>query len=410
MSCHSVSPRWLTPSGEAGRAHVVAVRRDEHRHVCGVERRKVPQRFLGVAVVPVHEDQPGGPGGGHVPGREVPELVVVADVLEVQPERGPGVALVDVRVDAYGGVRGERAPAGGEGPDDEPAAAAHDRPDLAVAAVPGELEASRPVRLAGGRKADPVGGDERGSLVVGDAVPDLDHVVRVGPGDLDGERHRREQQHDDPDRETLQPAPERQRRQPTTAVPLVRHRPHGNRGQGRERSGPGPSRSSAARIWPSHSVPSSAPVRELVASIPAPRGDHRQHEDPALAQQVLIDARIVLADFFGRMGEVEFDRPTATRLEVDEQRPVLRGEHVARVRLAVQQLLGAAALADRPSQASVTCCRAAPGPRRRAPASGRGSPRVVEPRSTRSVKCGAGTSSLAHAGMQPLERMGVLGR
>jgi hypothetical protein len=44
----------------------------------------------------------------------------------------------------------------------------------------------------------------------------------------------------------------------------------------------------------------------------------------------------VLTDFFGRMGEVEFDGPTATRLEVSEQRPVLRGEHVARVRLAVQ--------------------------------------------------------------------------
>jgi hypothetical protein len=34
-----------------------------------------------------------------------------------------------------------------------------------------------------------------------------------------------------------------------------------------------------------------APVRELVASIPAPRCDHRQHEDPALAQQVLIPSR-----------------------------------------------------------------------------------------------------------------------
>ena len=61
-----------------------------------------------------------------------------------------------------------------------------------------------------------------------------------------------------------------------------------------------------------------APIWELVASIPAPRCDHRQHEDPALAQQVLIDAWIVLADFFGRMGDVEFDRPTATRLKVYE--------------------------------------------------------------------------------------------
>jgi hypothetical protein len=44
----------------------------------------------------------------------------------------------------------------------------------------------------------------------------------------------------------------------------------------------------------------------------------------------------VLADFFGRMGEVEFDRPTAARLEVYEHQPVPRGEHVAWVRLAVQ--------------------------------------------------------------------------
>ena len=50
-----------------------------------------------------------------------------------------------------------------------------------------------------------------------------------------------------------------------------------------------------------------APVWELVAFIPAPGGDHRQNEDPALAQQVLIDTGIMLADFFGRMGEVEFD-------------------------------------------------------------------------------------------------------
>jgi hypothetical protein len=38
------------------------------------------------------------------------------------------------------------------------------------------------------------------------------------------------------------------------------------------------------------------------------------------------------------MGEVEFDRPTTTRLEIHKQQSVLRGEHVARVRLAVQQL------------------------------------------------------------------------
>src|SRR6266571_9055093 len=79
-----------------------------------------------------------------------------------------------------------------------------------------------------------------------------------------------------------------------------------------------------------------APVRELVASIPAPRCDHRQHEDPAFAQQALVDIRIALADFFGQMGEVELDRAATARLEVYEQQPALRGEHVARVRLAVQ--------------------------------------------------------------------------
>jgi hypothetical protein len=42
-----------------------------------------------------------------------------------------------------------------------------------------------------------------------------------------------------------------------------------------------------------------APVRELVASIPAPRCDHRQHQDSALTQQALIDTAIVLADLFG---------------------------------------------------------------------------------------------------------------
>src|SRR5437763_8200845 len=64
--------------------------------------------------------------------------------------------------------------------------------------------------------------------------------------------------------------------------------------------------------------PCSLPVRELVGGIPAPRCDHRKNEDPALPKQVLIGVRIALADLFGDMGEIEFDRPTATRLQVDE--------------------------------------------------------------------------------------------
>ncbi len=95
----------------------------------------------------------------------------------------------------------------------------------------------------------------------------------------------------------------------------------------------------------------SLPVRELVGPIPAPRGDHGQNEAPALTEQFFISIRIVLADIFGDMGEVELDGPTAARLEIDEQQPGLRTEHVAWMRLAVQELLGRAAVADRLSPA-----------------------------------------------------------
>ncbi len=150
-----------------------------------------------------------------------------------------------------------------------------------------------------------------------------------------------------------------------------------------------------------------APVWELVASIPAPRCDHRQHEDPALAQQVRIDTRIVLTDLFRCMSEVELDRSTTTCLKIYEDQPVPRAEHVARVRLAVQHLL-AAAVADHSTQASQ---RIAEQP----------SVRVGERRST--VATGQELLSRldtiremrrlgidrAHTGMQPLERMGVAG-
>ena len=71
----------------------------------------------------------------------------------------------------------------------------------------------------------------------------------------------------------------------------------------------------------------------------------------AVAQQHVVDARVVLADSLGNMGEIELDGSTAARLEVDEQRPFLRAEYVARVRFAVEQLLAGAAFADRSSQA-----------------------------------------------------------
>jgi hypothetical protein len=71
----------------------------------------------------------------------------------------------------------------------------------------------------------------------------------------------------------------------------------------------------------------------------------------ALAHQFLINARVTLGYLFGHMGQVELDRAMATRLEVNEQEPPVRDEDVPRMRLAVQQLLGRAAVADRPSQA-----------------------------------------------------------
>src|SRR5437899_4017077 len=66
-----------------------------------------------------------------------------------------------------------------------------------------------------------------------------------------------------------------------------------------------------------------APVREMVVSIPAPRCDHREYEDPTIAKQVLIGCRVVLTDFLGRMRDVELDRPAAACLEVYKEQPSL---------------------------------------------------------------------------------------
>src|SRR5262249_2421302 len=93
-------------------------------------------------------------------------------------------------------------------------------------------------------------------------------------------------------------------------------------------------------------VPGSVPIRELVVSIPAPRGNHCQNEEATRTEQFAISAGIALADLLRHMCEVELDRPTATRLEVDEQRPALRVEQVAHVWLSMQQLLAGGARAD----------------------------------------------------------------
>src|SRR4029079_12773782 len=91
----------------------------------------------------------------------------------------------------------------------------------------------------------------------------------------------------------------------------------------------------------------STPHRQLVSWVEAAGCDHRQDEDPTVAEQCLINVRVERADAFGDMGQVELDRPATTRLEVNEERTLLRVEDVPGVRLAVQQLLGGSSLANR---------------------------------------------------------------
>jgi len=88
------------------------------------------------------------------------------------------------------------------------------------------------------------------------------------------------------------------------------------------------------------------PIRELIAHVPSPGSDHRQNEPPALLEQDLIDNRIVRADVFRQMRDIELDWPTAASFEVDEERTVLRAEDVAFMRFAVQQLLCRSAAVD----------------------------------------------------------------
>jgi hypothetical protein len=59
-----------------------------------------------------------------------------------------------------------------------------------------------------------------------------------------------------------------------------------------------------------------ATVRVVVVSTPTPCYDHRKGDGPELAEQPLIGVWIVLAHLIGHVGDVEFDRPSATRLEL----------------------------------------------------------------------------------------------
>jgi hypothetical protein len=88
------------------------------------------------------------------------------------------------------------------------------------------------------------------------------------------------------------------------------------------------------------------PIREFIVDVPAPGSDHRKHEPPTLREQNLIDVRIAPADLLWHVGNIKLDGSTAARFEVDEQQAVMGAEEVARMRLAVQQLLGSTAAVD----------------------------------------------------------------
>jgi hypothetical protein len=147
----------------------------------------------------------------------------------------------------------------------------------------------------------------------------------------------------------------------------------------------------------------------LVVSIPPPRCDHRQFEHPALAEKLLIGVRVMPANLLGRMSDVEFNGPATARLEVDEQEPFLRAEHVAGMGLTVEELLGGATILDLPAQVS-----------QRVPEEL--SVGIGELRSTASIRyerlrlCDSIGEvrrrhvNLPHSGMKPSERVCVLAR
>ncbi len=88
------------------------------------------------------------------------------------------------------------------------------------------------------------------------------------------------------------------------------------------------------------------PTREFIADVPAPGSDHRKHKPSTLREQNLIDIRIARADLLWHVGNIKLDGSTAAGFEVGEQQAVTGAEEVARMRFAVQQLLGNAAAVD----------------------------------------------------------------
>jgi hypothetical protein len=60
------------------------------------------------------------------------------------------------------------------------------------------------------------------------------------------------------------------------------------------------------------------PIREFIADVPAPGSDHRKNKPATLLKQNSINIWVVRADLVGHVRNIEFDRSTATRFEVDE--------------------------------------------------------------------------------------------
>jgi hypothetical protein len=88
------------------------------------------------------------------------------------------------------------------------------------------------------------------------------------------------------------------------------------------------------------------PIREFIADVPAPGGDHSKHEPPALREQNLIDVRIACADLLWHVRNIKLGGSPAAGFEVDEPQAVTGIEEVARMRFAMQQLLGSTAAVD----------------------------------------------------------------
>jgi hypothetical protein len=107
------------------------------------------------------------------------------------------------------------------------------------------------------------------------------------------------------------------------------------------------------------------------------------------------------------MGDIELDGPTAASLQVCEQQPGLRPEQVARVRLAVEELLGRVPLTDRPRQLSQ---RGAQKLAVRIPKiGGPGAAPDQRLRLRDAIReVGRNDIDVSHAGVQPLKRLRIV--